>query len=69
MAFDTTPDVARARWAVLAALDGGQRLGHALVLSEFTLALQRAGARSRERAESERAGNAVEFEADHNGKR
>ncbi|MCH7532220.1 MAG: hypothetical protein IIB36_10760 [Gemmatimonadetes bacterium] len=69
MAFDTTPEAARARWAVLAALDGGQRLGQALALSEFTLAMQREGARFRERAASERVVNTVDLEADHRGDR
>ncbi len=67
MAFDTTPEAARARWAVLAALDGGQRLTQALVLSEFTLALQREGTRWRERAVRERVANTVDLEVDDSG--
>jgi hypothetical protein len=65
MAYDTTPEAARVRWAALAALDGAERLTQALVLSEFTLAMQREDTRSRERATSQQGVNNAGLEADH----
>ena len=65
MAFDTTPEAARVRWEALAALDGGERLAQALALSEFTLALQREGARAREYAATDRKGESGDIEVDH----
>jgi hypothetical protein len=47
MISDTTPEAARVRWLVLAALSGEQRLRQALELTDFVLRVHADGRRAR----------------------
>ena len=47
MISDTTPEAARVRWRVLAALSGEQRLRQALELTDFVLRVHADGRRDR----------------------